>query len=109
MERKEAEAKAARSKKEAAFRAGKSLQVSGRELFEFNPDLVNDGEWDDGDDDDAFDIAGMRAEQEKTEEAAATESATTSGTAGVTQGMAALAVDEDLFAGEEDLGDLEDD
>ncbi|RKP13879.1 hypothetical protein BJ684DRAFT_9442 [Piptocephalis cylindrospora] len=52
-DRKDAEADAQRSKKEAAFRAGKSLQVSGRELFDFNPDLANDAY---DDDEDVFDF-----------------------------------------------------
>ncbi|KAI9591971.1 hypothetical protein BDF19DRAFT_453209 [Syncephalis fuscata] len=89
-ELKEAEEKASRQKKEAAFRAGKSLQISGRELFDFNPDLINDGEWAD-DDADAFDLAALA-----------------DGTDAITTGVGSLNVDEDLFA-EEDLGDLDDD
>ncbi|CAG8512493.1 11887_t:CDS:2 [Ambispora gerdemannii] len=55
----EAEVEARRKAKEAAFKAGKGLGMSGRDLFTFNPELVNQGDdYDDGED--VFDISGYK-------------------------------------------------
>lgn len=49
-----------RKSREAAFKAGKNLQLSGRELFDYNPSLAADTEaW--ADDEDAFDFNQYRA------------------------------------------------
>ncbi|KAI9227174.1 MAG: hypothetical protein DHS80DRAFT_17622 [Piptocephalis tieghemiana] len=71
-DRKDAEAEAQRTKKEAAFKAGKSLQVSGRELFDFNPDLAKDIY---DDDEDVFDFDNFeRREDDNDEEPSSTPS-----------------------------------
>ncbi|KAJ2786668.1 Translation machinery-associated protein 46 [Coemansia interrupta] len=57
--RKEQEENEARVAKERAFKAGKMANMSGRDYFEFNPELQGAGA-DDGDDDDAFDFAQYR-------------------------------------------------
>ncbi|CAI2171989.1 15382_t:CDS:2 [Funneliformis geosporum] len=54
-----AEEELKRSAKEAAFKAGKAQGMSGRDLFTFNPDLVN--QLDDYDEeDDVFDLSGYK-------------------------------------------------
>jgi len=55
----EAEEELKRSAKEAAFKAGKGQGMSGRDLFTFNPDLVDQLE-DYDDDDDIFDLSGYK-------------------------------------------------
>lgn len=84
-------AKVERDKKEAAFRAGKSLQVSGRELFDWRPELALEVEDDEaGDAGEVLDVASYeRREQGEifTEEK--------------------VVVAEDLFA-EEEISDLSD-
>ncbi|CAG8454504.1 4312_t:CDS:2 [Ambispora leptoticha] len=63
----EAEAEAKRKAKEAAFKAGKGLGMSGRDLFTFNPELVNQGDdYDDGED--VFDISGYKHDNEDNED-----------------------------------------
>ncbi|KAJ1840450.1 Translation machinery-associated protein 46, partial [Coemansia sp. RSA 486] len=56
--RKEAEEQEARQAKERAFKAGKMGNMSGRDFFEFNPEIQNAG--DDNDDDGTFDFAQYR-------------------------------------------------
>ncbi|RIA93096.1 hypothetical protein C1645_690990 [Glomus cerebriforme] len=63
----EAEEELKRSTKEAAFKAGKAQGMSGRDLFTFNPDLVNQLEdYDDGDD--IFDLSGYKQDDDEQEE-----------------------------------------
>ncbi|GBB95577.1 hypothetical protein RclHR1_02570011 [Rhizophagus clarus] len=63
----EAEEELKRSAKEAAFKAGKAQGMSGRDLFTFNPDLVNQlGDYDD--DDDIFDLSGYKQEVDEQQE-----------------------------------------
>ncbi|CAG8633721.1 1921_t:CDS:2 [Paraglomus brasilianum] len=59
----EAEEELKQQAKAAAYKAGKAQGMSGRDLFTFNPDLVNQAD-DYGDDDDVFDIAMYKREQE---------------------------------------------
>ncbi|KAJ1919119.1 Translation machinery-associated protein 46 [Mycoemilia scoparia] len=56
--RKEKEEAEKLKKKEAAIKAGKSSNMSGRDFFDFNPDWNNNQ--DEGDDDDAFDFTQYR-------------------------------------------------
>lgn len=66
-EKLEAEEELKRSAKEAAFKAGKAQGMSGRDLFTFNPDLVNQSEeYDDGDD--IFDLSGYKQDDDEKEE-----------------------------------------
>src|SRR5687767_3019810 len=65
-EKLEAEEELKRSAKEAAFKAGKAQGMSGRDLFTFNPDLVNQLEEYDGDD--VFDLSGYNQNDEEREE-----------------------------------------
>ncbi|KAJ2717047.1 Translation machinery-associated protein 46 [Coemansia spiralis] len=58
-ERRDAEAASAQQAKERAYRAGKLANMSGRDYFEFNPEL-NSGDGDDDDGDDSFDFAQYR-------------------------------------------------
>lgn len=63
----EAEASELRRSREAAFKAGKNLQLSGRELFDYNPSLAMDvNAWED--DEDAFDVDQYRAVEPPTEQ-----------------------------------------
>jgi len=63
----EAEEELNRSAKEAAFKAGKAQGMSGRDLFTFNPDLVDQlGDYDD--DDDVFDLSGYKRDDDEQEE-----------------------------------------
>ncbi|RHZ57119.1 hypothetical protein Glove_393g10 [Diversispora epigaea] len=55
----EADEELKRASKEAAFKAGKAQGMSGRDLFTFNPDLVNQAEEYD-DDEDVFDLSGYK-------------------------------------------------
>ncbi|OMJ26390.1 Zinc finger CCCH domain-containing protein 15-like protein [Smittium culicis] len=52
-DKKSAEEEAERSRKEAAFKAGKNVKMSGRDFFDFNPDWNKDED----DEDDTFDIS----------------------------------------------------
>ncbi|CAG8771068.1 20160_t:CDS:2, partial [Gigaspora margarita] len=61
----EAEQELKRAAKEAAYNAGKSQGMSGRELFTFNPDLVNQIEDDDGDE---FDLSGYQRDDNNKED-----------------------------------------
>ncbi|CAG8550089.1 16040_t:CDS:2 [Racocetra persica] len=54
----EAEEELKRAAKEAAYKAGKAQGMSGRDLFTFNPDLVN--HINDDDDGDEFDLSGYQ-------------------------------------------------
>ncbi|CAG8640615.1 16407_t:CDS:2, partial [Acaulospora colombiana] len=60
----EAEEELKRAAKEAAFKAGKSQGMSGRDLFTFNPDLINQDKYDD-DDDDVFDLSGYKRDEDE--------------------------------------------
>lgn len=65
MNKKEAEADAVRQTKEGRVASGRSNGMSGRDLFTFNPNLI-DEESDDEDDGQAdWDLVGYRAETEK--------------------------------------------
>jgi hypothetical protein len=61
MDKKDAEEAAKRKLKEKQFSAGRSQGMSGRDLFEFNPDLAEDSE-----EEDYFDLSTYdREEAEK--------------------------------------------
>ncbi|KAL0953299.1 hypothetical protein HGRIS_004548 [Hohenbuehelia grisea] len=62
MDKKEAEQEALRKTKETQMAAGKSNGMSGRDLFQFNPEWFEDE--DDGDASDDWDLAKYRKEQE---------------------------------------------
>ncbi|KAJ9072604.1 Translation machinery-associated protein 46 [Entomophthora muscae] len=81
MAKQEAEASELRKSREAAFKAGKNLQLSGRELFDYNPSLAMDADgWED--DEDAFDVDQYRAPEPPTEQV---ESLTIDDTSNVTR------------------------
>jgi len=62
MDKKEAEEAVKRKLKEKQWQAGKSQGMSGRDLFEFNPDLAEDSE----EEDNYFDLSTYdREEAEK--------------------------------------------
>ncbi|CAG8465303.1 5715_t:CDS:2 [Paraglomus occultum] len=63
----EAEEELKQQAKAAAYKAGKAQGMSGRDLFTFNPDLVNQAD-DYDDDDDVFDINKYKREQEGSDE-----------------------------------------
>ncbi|KAF9582605.1 hypothetical protein BGW38_010987, partial [Lunasporangiospora selenospora] len=87
-----------RKAKEAAFKAGKVLQFSGREIFDFNPEIAGA---DDDDADDVFDFSvyARNAEGETQEEFEDR----------ISKGMEGVNVDDDLIAGEEDVEISDDD
>jgi hypothetical protein len=92
IERKEAEEREAQEKKAAAYRAGgKNLVVSGRELFMFNPDLLDVD--DDDDEGGHIDYSQYRREEDEGN----SQTASVSGTRDIK---------EDLFEGE-DLENLD--
>lgn len=70
LSKKEAESQALHSAKSATFAAGKSVGMSGRDLFTFNPDLGRgdsddeEGDSDDGEDDEDWDMALLRVRTE---------------------------------------------
>ncbi|KAI0234019.1 Translation machinery-associated protein 46 [Massospora cicadina] len=66
LAKQESDANELRKSREAAFKAGKNLQLSGRELFDYNPSLAVDTDaW--ADDEDAFDVDQYRAAEPPTE------------------------------------------
>ncbi|KAG0225723.1 hypothetical protein BGW42_004123 [Actinomortierella wolfii] len=92
-ERAEAEEAAKRKAKEAAYKAGKMLNFSGKELFDFNPEMA--GAEDDVDDDNVFDFTSyQREEQEETQEEFE---------ARLSKGVENVRIDDQLFEGEEDI------
>lgn len=90
----EQEEVAKRKAKEAAYKAGKMLQFSGRELFDFNPEIAGADEDDDGDD--VFDFSKYSRNMDEDETPEQLE-------ARISRDMANVKVDDDLIAGEEDL------
>lgn len=64
MNKKEAEAEAVRATKSAASAVGKNNGMSGRDLFTFNPDLMNDSD-DESDGEDEWDLQLLRIRSEK--------------------------------------------
>ncbi|KAF9426791.1 hypothetical protein BGZ76_002593, partial [Entomortierella beljakovae] len=93
-ERVEQEEMAKRKAKEAAFKAGKMLQFSGRELFDFNPDIA--GADDDEDGDDIFDFTKYARTSDDSETQEELEER-------IANGVAGIHVDDELFEGEEDI------
>ncbi|KAF9223638.1 hypothetical protein BS17DRAFT_704557 [Gyrodon lividus] len=63
MNKKEAEVEALRKTKEAQHAAGKSTGMSGRDLFQYNPEWFEDQ--DDGDESEDFDLSKYRRDQEE--------------------------------------------
>ncbi|KAF8839644.1 hypothetical protein BDN67DRAFT_931837 [Paxillus ammoniavirescens] len=63
MNKKEAEAEAMRKTKEAQHAAGKNTGMSGRDLFQYNPEWFEDQ--DDGEESDEFDLSKYRRDQEE--------------------------------------------
>lgn len=98
-DRVEQEEQAKRKAKEAAYKAGKMLQFSGRELFDFNPEIAGA---DDDDGDDVFDFSAYSRNMDQDETAEELE-------ARITRDMANVKVDDELFAGEEDIDVSDDD
>jgi hypothetical protein len=88
-----------RKAKEAAYKAGKLLQFSGKELFEFNPEIAGADD-DDGDDVFDFSVYARNMDQDETPEELE---------ARITRDMAGVKVDDELFAGEEDIDVSDDD
>jgi len=70
MNKKEAEEEALRKTKDAQHAAGKTVGMSGRDLFQYNPEWFEDE--DDGDDSDDWDLAKYRREKEEEDLAAET-------------------------------------
>nr|CAG4637303.1 EOG090X0C5B [Ceriodaphnia reticulata]SVE73160.1 EOG090X0C5B [Ceriodaphnia reticulata] len=123
------------SRKKAEFKAGRSVGISGREMFTFNPDLARDDNVEDGDE--AFDTTNLPVEEEDdqmqyreldlNELACAATSVDGSGTVApaareyqvepetkngdtecLDEAAGGVPIDENLFADEDDLDDLED-
>ncbi|KAI9551410.1 hypothetical protein GHT06_021743 [Daphnia sinensis] len=125
------------TRKQAAFKAGRSVGISGREMFTFNPDLARDDNMEDGDE--AFDTANLPIEEEESEvyreldlnalacvgtdvdgsgtvapasreyQLVDVEESTKNGNAeSIDEAAASVPIDENLFADEDDLDDLED-
>nr|SVE88862.1 EOG090X0C5B [Daphnia sinensis]SVE89485.1 EOG090X0C5B [Daphnia sinensis]SVE90110.1 EOG090X0C5B [Daphnia sinensis]SVE90738.1 EOG090X0C5B [Daphnia sinensis]SVE91365.1 EOG090X0C5B [Daphnia sinensis] len=126
------------TRKQAAFKAGRSVGISGREMFTFNPDLARDDNMEDGDE--AFDTANLPIEEEESEvqyreldlnalacvgtdvdgsgtvapasreyQLVDVEESTKNGNAeSLDEAAASVPIDENLFADEDDLDDLED-
>ncbi|KAK4036161.1 zinc finger CCCH domain-containing protein 15 homolog [Daphnia magna] len=126
------------TRKQAAFKAGRSVGISGREMFTFNPDLARDDDMEDGDE--AFDTANLPNEEEEGEvqyreldlnalacvgtdvdgsgtvapvareyQLVDVEESTKNGNAeSLDEAAASVPIDENLFADEDDLDDLED-
>nr|SVE74828.1 EOG090X0C5B [Daphnia carinata] len=126
------------TRKQAAFKAGRSVGISGREMFTFNPDLARDDDMEDGDE--AFDTANLPNEEEEGEvqyreldlnalacvgtdvdgsgtvapasreyQLVEVEESTKNGNAeSLDEAAASVPIDENLFADEDDLDDLED-
>ncbi|KAF9941420.1 hypothetical protein BGZ65_003422 [Modicella reniformis] len=99
-ERVELEEMAKRKAKEAAYKAGKMLQFSGRELFDFNPEIA--GADDDGyDDDDVFDVSKYKREEETETNEEMEER--------IAREISNVHIDDELLAGEEDVEVSDDD
>lgn len=67
LSKKDAEVQALQSAKSATFAAGKSIGMSGRDLFTFNPELGrgdSDDEESEGEEDEDWDMALMRVRTE---------------------------------------------
>ncbi|XP_055680040.1 zinc finger CCCH domain-containing protein 15 homolog [Lutzomyia longipalpis] len=64
LEEKKEKIRKEEEKKRNEFKSGKNIGLSGREMFSFNPDLVNDGQMEDGDE--AFDSYQREEEEEET-------------------------------------------
>nr|CAG4647348.1 EOG090X0C5B [Megafenestra aurita]SVE92616.1 EOG090X0C5B [Megafenestra aurita] len=125
------------SRKKAEFKAGRSVGISGREMFTFNPDLARDDDMEDGDE--AFDTTNLPVEDDETENGAvyreldlnelACSAMTVDGSGTVApaarqyqvdpeskngteecldEAAGGVPIDENLFADEDDLEDLED-
>nr|SVE77830.1 EOG090X0C5B [Daphnia lumholtzi] len=125
------------TRKQAAFKAGRSVGISGREMFTFNPDLARDDDMEDGDE--AFDTANLPIEEDESEvyreldlnalacvgtdvdgsgtvapasreyQLTDVEESTKNGNAeSLDEAAASVPIDENLFADEDDLDDLED-
>ncbi|XP_057379263.1 zinc finger CCCH domain-containing protein 15 homolog isoform X2 [Daphnia carinata] len=125
------------TRKQAAFKAGRSVGISGREMFTFNPDLARDDNMEDGDE--AFDTANLPNEEEDSEvyreldlnalacvgtdvdgsgtvapasreyQLVDVEESTKNGDAEcLDEAAGGVPIDENLFADEDDLDDLED-
>ena len=93
LDKREAEETVKRKLKEKQFQAGKSQGMSGRDLFEFNPDWAEDSE----EEDDYFDLSEYnREEAEKERDRLANESRD------IENGIAEVSIDDDSANGEED-------
>lgn len=129
------------NRKKAEFKAGRSVGISGREMFTFNPDMAIDDAFEEGDE--AFDTANLPEDGEEGEEdgtvyrelnldelaptiimdgevtmaPAAREFLITTNdpvgngqeTGTLDEAAGSVPIDENLFADEDDLDDLEDD
>uniref|UniRef100_A0A1L8DD66 Zinc finger CCCH domain-containing protein 15 n=1 Tax=Nyssomyia neivai TaxID=330878 RepID=A0A1L8DD66_9DIPT len=62
LEEKKEKIRKEEEKKRNEFKSGKNIGLSGREMFSFNPELVNDGEMEDGDE--AFNSYEREEEEE---------------------------------------------
>jgi hypothetical protein len=65
MNKKDAEADAVRASKASAHAMGKNNGMSGRDLFTFNPNLMNDDDDEDGEGEDEWDLTLLRIRKEK--------------------------------------------
>ncbi|KAH8554706.1 hypothetical protein BGW37DRAFT_436364 [Umbelopsis sp. PMI_123] len=93
LDKREAEETVKRKLKEKQFQAGKSQGMSGRDLFEFNPDWAEDSE----EEDDYFDLSEYnREEAEKERDRLANESRD------IENGITEVSIDDDSANGEED-------
>ena len=72
MNKKEAEADAVRKTKDAQAAAGKNSGMSGRDLFQYNPEWFQDSDEEDGEDED-WDLSKYRRQKEDEDIAAENE------------------------------------
>nr|CAG4641988.1 EOG090X0C5B [Eurycercus lamellatus] len=122
------------TRKKAEFKAGRSVGISGREMFTFNPDMARDDDFEEGDE--AFDTTNLPKEDDEEGDdnmyreldldelaraATVVDGGTVapssrefqldeaSGQAGtLDEAAGGVPIDENLFADEDDLEDLED-
>jgi hypothetical protein len=73
MSKKEAEADALRKTKSAQAAAGKNSGMSGRDLFQYNPEWFQDSDEEDGEGEDDWDLSKYRRQKEDEDIAAETE------------------------------------
>jgi len=105
LERARQETEQVRATKEAAYRAGKAMHMSGRELFDFDPNLASMDQDAEGEEE-VVDMAGFsRRDQTVAEEKAGSQRVTNGGGG---DSPDPIVVEAELFAAE-DISDIDED